>query len=80
VNHAERNEQIRKEFEDLQKRGLKVREICKILSEKSYIIKISPIRIFDIVYREQPETDTIPPSDQIDIFDNPSTKLRDHAN
>ena len=52
MNHDERNRQIRKDFEALQKRGWPVKTICAFLSEKDYPSKLSPSRIFDIVYRD----------------------------
>lgn len=54
MNHEERNRQIRKDFEALQRRGWKVDTICAFLSEKDYPTKLSPTRIFDIVYRDLP--------------------------
>lgn len=45
-----RDRKIREEFEQLQAKGMKVDEICELLSPKYYL---SPIRIKDIVYRTQ---------------------------
>jgi len=45
-----RNRKIREEFEFYQRKGLRVDEICHLLSPKYYL---SPIRIKDIVYRTQ---------------------------
>jgi len=60
MNHGQRNKQIRKEFEALQKRGWKVQTICDFLSEKDYPSKLSPSRIFDIVYRVLPTSPNKP--------------------
>jgi len=46
---------IREEFEHYQAKGMKVDEICELLSPKYYL---SPIRIKDIVYRTQQQERT----------------------
>lgn len=46
----QRNRKIREEFLCLQAQGMKVDEICALLSPKYFL---TPIRIRDIVYRTQ---------------------------
>ncbi len=50
-----RNRKIREDFERYQAKGMKVDEICELLSPKYYL---SPIRIKDIVYRTQQQEES----------------------